>query len=89
MDYFLRYASYSLVSGDSSILEERVINGLKDTYKSLGVPTGPTVRSIVLLGEVIAERLIEEGAVSEQLSLVRSPFDYMARGLAEADIRQR
>ncbi|GCE65315.1 allophycocyanin [cyanobiont of Ornithocercus magnificus] len=89
MDYFLRYASYSLVSGDSSILEERVINGLKDTYKSLGVPTGPTVRSIVLLGEVIVERLIEEGALSEKMSFVRSPFDYMACGLAETDIRQR
>ena len=89
MDYFLRYASYALISGDSSILNERVINGLNDTYKSLGVPTGPTVRSIVLLGDVVMERLITEGLLLEQLPLVRSPFDHMARGLAEADIRQR
>ena len=47
MDYFLRYASYSLIAGDSTILNERVLNGLDDTYKSLGVPTGPTVRSMI------------------------------------------
>ena len=41
MDYFLRYASYALVAGDSTILNERVLNGLDDTYKSLGVPTAP------------------------------------------------
>ena len=36
MDYFLRYASYALVAGDSTILNERVLNGLDDTYKSPG-----------------------------------------------------
>lgn len=35
MDYFLRYASYALVAGDSTILNERVLNGLDDTYKVL------------------------------------------------------
>ena len=33
MDYFLRYSSYALVAGDSTILNERVLNGLDDTYK--------------------------------------------------------
>ena len=41
MDYFLRYASYALLADDATILDERVLNGLDDTYKSLGVPTGP------------------------------------------------
>ena len=43
----------SVVEGGFVI--EEVLNGLDDTYKSLGVPTGPTVRSIALLGEVVAE----------------------------------
>ena len=30
MDYFLRYASYALVAADSTILNERVLNGLDD-----------------------------------------------------------
>ena len=89
MDYFLRYASYALVAGDSTILNERVLNGLDDTYKSLGVPTGPTVRSIVLLGEVVAEMLLANGAASEQLSTVLQPFDHLAKGLGETNVRQR
>ena len=89
MDYFLRYASYSLIAGDITILNERVLNGLDDTYKSLGVPTGPTVRSIVLLGEVVCERLRSEGVSMERLATVREPFDHMARGLAETNVRQR
>ncbi len=87
MDYFLRYASYALVADDATILNERVLNGLDDTYKSLGVPTGPTVRSIALLGEVLAERLAEAGL--DPADLVRSPFEHMARGLAAADVRAR
>jgi phycobilisome core component len=89
MDYFLRYASYALIAGDSTILNERVLNGLDDTYKSLGVPTGPTVRSIALLGEVVIERLQSGGIGSERLAAVRQPFDHMVRGLAETNVRQR
>ncbi|HAC64460.1 MAG TPA: allophycocyanin subunit beta, partial [Cyanothece sp. UBA12306] len=43
MDYYLRYASYALVAGDSNVLDERVLQGLRETYNSLGVPIGPTV----------------------------------------------
>jgi phycobilisome core component len=89
MDYFLRYASYSLIAGDSTILNERVLNGLDDTYKSLGVPTGPTVRSMVLLADVLCERLLNEGVAQERCALVRQPFEHMASGLAASDVRQR
>jgi len=89
MDYFLRYASYALIADDSTILNERVLNGLDDTYKSLGVPTGPTVRSIVLLGEVVAEILLKQGVPVEQLASVLQPFDHLARGLGETNVRQR
>ena len=89
MDYFLRYASYALVAGDSTILNERVLNGLDDTYKSLGVPTAPTVRSIVLLADVLCEMLVENGLSNDQTSVVRQPFDHMADGLAATDVRQR
>ena len=89
MDYFLRYASYALVAGDSTILNERVLNGLDDTYKSLGVPTGPTVRSMVLLADVLCERLLNEGVSQASCGLVRQPFEHMASGLAASDVRQR
>ena len=38
MDYFLRYASYALVAADSTILNERVLNGLDDTTRVLVFP---------------------------------------------------
>jgi phycobilisome core component len=91
MDYFLRYASYALIAADSAILNERVLNGLDDTYKSLGVPTGPTVRSIALLGDVVCELLAEQGDADPALlnAVVRAPFDHLCSGLAASDVRAR
>jgi allophycocyanin beta subunit len=54
LDYYLRYASYAMLAGDPSILDERVLNGLKETYNSLGVPISSTVQSIQAIKEVAA-----------------------------------
>lgn len=91
MDYFLRYASYALVAADASILNERVLNGLDDTYKSLGVPTGPTVRSIALMGDVVCELLAAEGIAdpSALAAVVRAPFEHLCRGLGASNVRAR
>ena len=35
----LRYISYALLAGDASVLDDRCLNGLKETYIALGVPT--------------------------------------------------
>ena len=88
MDYFLRYVSYALIAADSTILNERVLNGLDDTYKSLGVPTGPTVRSISLLADVVCELLAEQGIddLAAIDSVVRVPFDHLCRGLSANDL---
>jgi phycobilisome core component len=87
MDYFLRYASYALIADDPTILDERVLNGLDDTYKSLGVPTGPSIRGIALLAEVVCDRLSETGITAT--AVVRAPFDHLCRGLAPSNIRSR
>ena len=91
LDYFLRYASYALIADDVTILDERVLNGLDDTYKSLGVPTGPTVRGIALLGEVVAARLVDAGVADRALveAVVLPPFTHMIRGLAATNVRAR
>jgi len=91
MDYFLRYASYALLADDVTILDERVLNGLDDTYKSLGVPTGPTVRVIALLADVISEMLLGQGGGDARLidSVVRAPFLHLCRGLASSNVRAR
>jgi phycobilisome core component len=90
MDYFLRYASYALIADDFTILDERVLNGLDDTYKSLGVPTGPTVRGIALLGEVVTAMLVDAGlADAASAAVVRAPFEHLCRGLAASNVRAR
>ena len=43
-----------MLAGDTSILDERVLNGLKETYNSLGVPIGATVQAIQAMKEVVA-----------------------------------
>ena len=82
MDYFLRYASYALVSGSNDVLDERVLAGLRETYNSLGVPLGPIVQSIERMkDEVLA--LLDDGA---DAAVVATPFEYMAAELSETNI---
>jgi phycobilisome core component len=47
------------------------------------------VRSIVLLGEVVAESLLQQGVPADKLGSVMQPFDHLARGLGETNVRQR
>jgi phycoerythrin beta chain len=42
----LRYVTYALLAGDASVLEDRCLNGLKETYAALGVPTTSTARAV-------------------------------------------
>lgn len=55
LDYYLRYATYAMLAGDPSILDERILNGLRETYNSLGVPIGATVRSLQAMKEVTTD----------------------------------
>lgn len=46
-EFILRYVSYALLAGDSAILKDRCLEGLKQTYQTLGVPLSSAVRAIV------------------------------------------
>jgi len=84
MDYYLRYATYALVAGDVDVLNERVLEGLRETYNSLGVPIGPTVRGIQIMKEIVRDRVAAAGI--EETSVVEQPFDYMCQQLSEVNI---
>ena len=77
LDYYLRYATYAMLAGDPSILDERVLNGLKETYNSLGVPIGATVQAIQAMKEVTAS-LVGPDAGRE----MGVYFDYISSGLS-------
>ncbi len=84
MDYYLRYATYALVAGDTDVLDERVLQGLRETYNSLSVPIGPTVVGIGIMKDIVQQQVAEAGiSTGEYLS---QPFDHLIRELAETDI---
>ena len=84
MDYYLRYASYALVAGDMDLLDERVLQGLRETYNSLGVPIGPTVVGIQIMKDMIKQMATDMGV--ENTSFIDEPFDYMSREFSEVSI---
>jgi phycobilisome core component len=84
MDYYLRYATYALVAGNTNVLDERVLQGLRETYNSLGVPISPTVRGIQILKDMVKAQVASAGVAN--ISFVDEPFDHLSRELSETDI---
>ncbi len=84
MDYYLRYATYALVAGNTNVLDERVLQGLRETYNSLGVPIGPTVRGIQIMKDLVKEQVAAAGVANT--AFVDEPFDHITRELSEQDI---
>jgi phycobilisome core component len=84
MDYYLRYASYALVAGSMDLLDERVLQGLRETYNSLGVPIGPTVMGIQIMKNMLKEMAASQGI--ENYNFIDEPFEYMTRELSELSV---
>jgi phycocyanin beta chain len=51
LEIILRYVTYSAFTGDASILEDRALNGLRETYQALGVPGGSVALGVIKLKE--------------------------------------
>ncbi len=51
MDIILRYVTYAVFLGDSSVLDDRCLNGLRETYLALGVPTSSMANSVLKMKE--------------------------------------
>ena len=84
MDYYLRYATYAIVAGDADVLNERVLQGLRETYNSLSVPIAPTVRGVQIMKEMARDMVGQAGVTN--MAVVDAPFDHITRELSEVDI---
>ncbi|MCZ2202155.1 allophycocyanin subunit beta [Cylindrospermopsis raciborskii] len=84
MDYYLRYATYALIAANMNVLDERVLQGLRETYNSLDVPIGSTVRGIQIMKDLAKEQAIAAGVANA--TFVDEPFDYITRELSEQNI---
>ncbi|WP_299409116.1 allophycocyanin subunit beta [Acaryochloris sp. IP29b_bin.148] len=77
LDFYLRYSTYAMVAGDTALLDERVLNGLKETYLALGVPLTATVNAIQAMKDVTTELVgIDAG---REISIY---FDHLCAGLS-------
>jgi phycobilisome core component len=83
IEYYLRYASYSIVAGETDILDERVLDGLKETYNSLSVPIGPTVTVIRILEDITISKFATN---SKEIELISQPFRHLIVNLSEKNI---
>ncbi|NJR69378.1 MAG: phycocyanin subunit beta [Synechococcales cyanobacterium CRU_2_2] len=87
MEIILRYVTYATFSGDASVLEDRCLNGLRETYLALGVPgasVGEGVRKMKQSAlDIINDRNgITSGDCSAIASEIGGYFDRAAAAVA-------
>jgi phycocyanin beta chain len=51
LEIILRYVTYATFAGDASVLDDRALNGLRETYLALGVPGASVAAGIQKLKE--------------------------------------
>jgi phycoerythrin beta chain len=59
-EIILRYVTYALLAGDASVLEDRCLNGLKETYVALGVPLSSAARAVEIMKAQAAAHIKDE-----------------------------
>jgi phycoerythrin beta chain len=74
-DIILRYVTYALLTDDASILQDRCLNGLKETYSALGVPIDASIYSVNIMRENIID-LINQLIHNSQLEISTTDGDY-------------
>jgi phycocyanin beta chain len=83
MDIVLRYVTYAVFLGDASVLDDRCLNGLRETYLALGVPSSSMATSILKMKEAAIaiandRNNIQPGDCSSLMSELSSYFDRAA-----------
>jgi phycoerythrocyanin beta chain len=87
LGFILRYVTYSMLAGDASVMDDRCLNGLRETYQALGTP-GATVASGVQKMKDAAVAIandpsgISRGDCSSLIAELASYFDRAAAAVA-------
>lgn len=87
MDIILRYVTYATFTGDASILEDRCLNGLRETYVALGVPGASVAAGIQKMKEAALAIVndpnnITRGDCSAIVAEIAGYFDRAAAAVA-------
>lgn len=64
MEIILRYVSYAMIAGDSSVLDDRCLNGLRETYQALGTPGSSVAVAVQKMKEASISLVSEPNGVT-------------------------
>lgn len=87
MEIILRYITYAIYAGDSSVLDDRCLNGLKETYLALGTPGASVAVGVQKMKDAALSIAgdtngITRGDCASLMSEVGSYFDKAASSIA-------
>jgi phycocyanin beta chain len=87
MEIILRYITYAIFSGDASVLDDRCLNGLRETYLALGVPGASVAAGVQKMKEAAIAIAndpngVTRGECANLMSEVGSYFDKAAAAVA-------
>ncbi|MEM6434494.1 MAG: phycocyanin subunit beta [Cyanobacteria bacterium P01_D01_bin.115] len=87
MEIILRYVTYAVFVGDGSVMDDRCLNGLRETYVALGVPGTSVAEGVSKMKDAaiaIANNRegITQGDCSSLMSELSSYFDRAAAAVS-------
>lgn len=87
MEIILRYVTYAIFAGDASVLNDRCLNGLRETYLALGTPGASVAVGVQKMKEAALAIAgdpngITRGDCSALMAEVASYFDQAAAAVA-------
>ncbi len=87
MEIILRYVTYAVFSGDASVLNDRCLNGLRETYVALGTPGASVATGVQKMKEAAIaiandRNGITPGDCSALMSEISSYFDMASNAIA-------
>ena len=87
MEIILRYVTYSMIAGDASVLDDRCLNGLRETYQALGTPGSSVAKGVQKMKDTAIKMAndangITKGDCSQLMSELGGYFDRAAAAVA-------
>lgn len=65
MEIILRYVTYAIFTGDASVLDDRCLNGLRETYLALGTPGGSVAAGVGKMKDAAIAIANDKGGITQ------------------------
>lgn len=87
MEIILRYVTYAIFAGDASVLDDRCLNGLRETYLALGTPGASVAVGVAKMKDAALAIVNDRGGITQGdcsaiASEIASYFDRAAAAVA-------